>query len=774
MPVSNGSATNPSTLENEILIPVQPEIAPSLNSIQSQAFPNSLDKDNSSPDLSVIESIFMNHSYHNSASPSDKALEKPSLIRQFGYSIFEHSIQNSINENLPVPLNYVLGPGDELIIHIWGKLEENFKVTLDKNGKIILPKSGELVLTGLTFEQAQLLITKSLNEYYANIQISVTMGKIRSIVVYVLGDVVRPGSYTLSSLSTAFEALYKAGGPKRSGSMRDIRIIRDKKQSHSIDLYHYLIRGDRNQDPSLKAFDTIFVPPIGKVAKVSGPVKRPGIYEIRSKSKLKDLIYLSGGLVPTTRYNRVQITRVKDNIQNIVLDYDFTSIQDLKKSVGNIPILDGDSLSFYSVNHDIQNYVFIDGHVLFPGKYQFESDMTIHDLIDRAGGLKTDVYRKRANVYSFVTEFQSRLTAVDLTATSNRNFKLSAMDSIKIYSIDSVESIGSVSIAGGVQRPGSYPLFENMRLLDLLFEAQLKSYAYQSDLILTRYDDLGNMTESIINLQNLDLKSTQNVLLKKEDRLFIQEPLSHLEKRFVTLSGEITFPGTYAINHMTTLDDVITLAGGLTPQAFIKGLKLIRPSVLDSLNSKKSMIHSVEDKRLVYDQAELRRQKQLDEPAAAIREKSHSNINQTFSQLDGRILLPISSIDSLKTDAVNIPLLNGDQIIIPKQPATIQFLGGVNQSAALVYNADFRLHEYIDQLGGYTDYADRDRIVIIQPNGMVSKDLHSLGAGDIVYIPEKTISKLDIGQLFQDFLTFTKSLADIALTYVLVSNAINN
>jgi polysaccharide biosynthesis/export protein len=267
-------------------------------------------------------------------------------LSQFGYGIFETPNKFSPVELTPVPPEYIIGPNDEIIISIWGKVQETFKVQVDRDGKIILPKAGAVYVWGLKFSEVEPLIHKQLEQYYTNLQLSVTMGRLRSIKVFVLGEVKRPGSYTISALATSFYALFSAGGPTKVGSMRNIKVISGNSEK-PIDLYDILLYGSKKSDYFLNSGDIIYVPSIGRIAGIAGSVKRPAIYELSGRETLNDLIKMAGDVAPIGYLKRVQIERIEAHKQKIVTDLEFN------KSTENFEIEDGD---FILISPILQNF----------------------------------------------------------------------------------------------------------------------------------------------------------------------------------------------------------------------------------------------------------------------------------------------------------------------------------------------------------------------------------------------------------------------------------
>ncbi|MFH1848162.1 MAG: SLBB domain-containing protein [Candidatus Omnitrophota bacterium] len=302
---------------------------------------------------------------------------------------------------VPEIRDYVLGPGDDLKITIWGQVQQIFTVKVDPEGKVLLPKIGPLYLWGLKFSEAEKKIKDSLLSAYTNIQVEVSIGKLRAIKVFVLGEAEKPGAHTISALSNIFHAIYAAGGPTKMGSMRKIRLRREGKPEMPVDLYNILLKGDSSQDYKLQGDDVLFIPPIGDVIGIAGNVKRPAIYEMSDKMRLSDLINMAGGLSSVGSLQRIQLERVKDHQKKVVLDLEFKSIADLENSEDNVTMQDGDLALIFPIVPIRYNFVSITGNVLMPGDYELKGEMRLKDLMDKAGGILPGTYLNRAEIARF-------------------------------------------------------------------------------------------------------------------------------------------------------------------------------------------------------------------------------------------------------------------------------------------------------------------------------------------------------------------------------------
>ncbi len=318
-------------------------------------------------------------------SDSDDRLDQESVasdemtLKPFGYDMFtERSANFAPPEIATVPPSYKIGPGDNLLVNMWGRVDMELDLTVNREGRVFIPKAGDIVCYGLNLEELQKRFRERLSKVYSEFNLSVTLGKIRTIKVYIYGDVKQPGGYTLSSLSTLFNALYAARGPNERGSMRKVRLLRGGETVNQVDLYDFLLSGDSSDDSKLESEDVVFVPLAGEMVTVNGEVRRPAIYELTGGEQIDGVIALAGGMKPTAYGSRVMIDRIGDNDSRKILDVDLTS-----QSETNSPIVmqGGDEVTVFSIDEIHDNVVYLSGHVKHPGTYQCEERPTVSDLI---------------------------------------------------------------------------------------------------------------------------------------------------------------------------------------------------------------------------------------------------------------------------------------------------------------------------------------------------------------------------------------------------------
>jgi polysaccharide biosynthesis/export protein len=394
-------------------------------------------------------------------------------LRQYGYSMFAANVSTFAPvDDIPVGPDYVMGPGDDLTINVWGAVDSTLIRTVDRNGRIVLPKVGDLRIWGLTFSQADRLIRDELSRFFRGFQTSVTMGRLRTVSVHVVGEVCQPGVYTLSSLATVTNALYSAGGPTKLGSLRELRLLRGNVQVARVDLYDFLQRGDRTRDYRLESGDTIFVPPIGDVVAVSGEVKRPAIYEIVTGTRLADVVTMSGGVTPTSYLKRVQIVRALPNAERVTLDVDLTSHYLKGDEPSNPPINAGDLVLIHRSDPRVYNVVKLDGAVRYPGTYELKPMMRIGQLLP-ADKLLPEAYPERVELARRRPDLSMEILSVDLkkawSGDQSQDLLLKPLDEITVRT--ELKAARTVQLSGQIARPGVYTISEGERLSSVLERA---------------------------------------------------------------------------------------------------------------------------------------------------------------------------------------------------------------------------------------------------------------------------------------------------------------
>ena len=503
-------------------------------------------------------------------------------IKQFGYDMFKlPSTTFAPVENIPVGPDYIVGPGDSFNIYIWGNIQQVLSVTVDRDGKIALPEVGVLTVWGLAYSQAEKLIKDALAGAYANVQIDVSMGKLRTIRVFVLGEVAKPGGYTLSSLATLFQALYEAGGPTKLGSLRKIRLLRNNKLVDEVDLYKFLLQGEKNQDYRLFSDDVIFIPPIGTVAGIAGCVKKPAIYELLGPTRISDLITLSGGIIPIAYLHRLQVERIKAHEKRILLDLEFKDPSEIKTSTNNLVLQDGDLVYIHPILPYKRNWVAIEGNVVRPGEYQFTEGMRISDLIRKAEGVLPEAY-ERAEILRYISEHTRQPIPFNiekiLKGEKEEDYFLKEWDIVKVYSWYDIYPEPMVEIKGSVNKPGIYRFTQNMKLSDLLFRGEnlgKEAYLERAELYRLRKDKTREM--KVVNLREvMEGKEGADILLEPWDKLLVYSLYDIYPTGYVGIEGAVNKPGNYELTKGMKVSDLLFQANYLQKDAYLARAELFR------------------------------------------------------------------------------------------------------------------------------------------------------------------------------------------------------
>jgi len=397
-------------------------------------------------------------------------------LHQFGYDFFKNSSQLvGTSDMLPVGNDYIIGPGDTLNINLWGAINARHELIVDRNGEIMIPRVGNVKVWGLSHAQGKDAVNKAIARYFKNYEISMTLGRLRSIQVFVVGEVEAPGSYPVSSIATVINALSAAGGPARNGSLRGIKINRNGQAPLEVDLYDMFLSGDRSKDVRLQNGDTIFVPVIGPVIAVAGEVRRPAIYEIKGATTLPEVLEMAGGITATGYTGRIQVERVANNASRVVLDYE-PKDGNLDATLGTVAVMDRDMIKVFPVQEATRQVVSLKGNVQRPGEYQYRKGMRLSDLIPDFQVLLPESYLNSVEITRLAPPDYHRelLTANLIRAVAGNgpdNILLQEQDSVKVFSRWEMEEKPQVSVNGSVVNPGTYTFYPGMTVRDLITAA---------------------------------------------------------------------------------------------------------------------------------------------------------------------------------------------------------------------------------------------------------------------------------------------------------------
>ncbi|UCH07569.1 MAG: SLBB domain-containing protein, partial [Deltaproteobacteria bacterium] len=653
---------------------------------------------------------------------------------QFGYDLFSAKASTFAPvTDVPVGPDYVVGPGDSFIISLWGRLEARFEVAVDRNGEIALPKVGVIKVWGLTFSELKQAVYKQLSKYYSGFQMNITMDKLRTIRVFIVGEAQTPGSYTLSSLSTVYSALFAAGGPSKRGTMRNVQLMRNGRVVRAIDLYAFLLEGDKSQDERLQSGDTIFIPVIGPVVGVAGSVKRPAIYEVKGSMYLGELIKMAGGVTFLGYLQRVQVERVEAHQKRVVADFDVSEALKTKSTRLDIPLRDGDLVKIFPVLPTPEDIVYLEGHVKRPGGYEFKPGMRLLDLVSSFDQLLPEPYLDHADIIRLIPpDFHPETVSFNLgrllEGDLSQNMALMEHDRVTIYAKETLREMPQVTIGGDVQNPGKYRLLDNMRVKDLIYVAgNLKRSAYLPEAEITRLEktEQGVTSRVIkINLREALKESPQhNSLLEEDDYLFIRQIPEWYTDRTITLSGEVRFPGEYSFSKGERLSSVIERSGGFTEYAYLRGAFFTRESAKKIQEERiKSFIDQLEQDILksqaqaaeaVLSQEEVKGLEQ----SLVVRQQMLRKLRE--AKVTGRVVIALDSLEEFEGSKYDLEVETGDTLTIPKEPGIVNVLGSVYNPTSIIYTKGKNVHFYLNLVGGPTPDAEEDEIYIIKADGTV-------------------------------------------------------
>ena len=646
---------------------------------------------------------------------SEKAIieESPGNKRIFGFQFFNSDkLTFEPPVNIPTPQNYVLGIDDELTVSIWGASQQTYQLAIETNGAVNIPDIGPVYVSGMEFTKAKELIKRRLIAIYSgmdgsspNTYAEVSISNLRSIKVNVIGEVMVPGTYTLPSTASAFNALYLSGGPNENGSFRNIQLIRDNKAIKTIDVYDYLINANMDGNIQLREQDIIYIPTYQKRVEASGAFKRTGIFELSEKEKLSDLIRYLGGFADQAFKAQLSLTRTTDTEKKVI---------DINQSIYESFVPNnGDSIVASEVIKRFENRINISGAVFRPGTYELTYGLTLSGLIKKAQGVTENYFSNRGLIIRLQNNMAPMTLSfnVDDILKGNNDITLQREDQVIIQDIFSMREKRTVQILGEVQKPGEFKFTDNMTLKDLIFKANgFTEAASESFIELARrhnYSESGLMGDELVKLYqfkidrklNLDPKG-DTLHLQPFDYIYVRKAPSYHLQRTVSISGEVRYPGAYSIgSKKERVSDLIKRAGGLMPDAFIEGARMKRsnPDSIQKVeilrNNQPDSLITKAEKQISSDKLELR--------------------------LEDILKNPGSTYDYL--------LKEGDQIIIPEVSQEVRISGEILNPIGLAYQNRKGLKYYINRSGGFSNNAQKRKTFVIYSDGTTQVTRSFLG-----------------------------------------------
>lgn len=675
-------------------------------------------------------------------------------LKPFGYDLFA-GVPSTFApvSDIQVPMDYLVGPGDTLNVQLYGNEPASYMLTVGRDGRVNFPKLGPIMVSGMTFDRARQTIEEHVQQELIGSRVSVTMGDLRSIRVFVLGEAEKPGSYTVSGLSTMTNALFVSGGVKKIGSLRNIELKRNGRTVGVLDLYDLLLRGDTSQDQQLMPGDVIFIPPIGSTVAVYGAVRRPAIYELKGEKDVEQMVQVAGGLTPDADATTVQLQRIRPSRLREMLNIDLTS------NAGRIaPVENGDKVRVPAIRPTLENSVVLSGYVFRPGSFEYHSGLRLSDILPSFDELRPNADKRYIMIRREVPpEEKVEVLSANLElALSKRGSaadpELRPRDQIIVFDLSAsrerilapiirdLELQASpyhpaqvVSIDGKVKAPGRFPLEPAMRVSDLIRAGgSLEDSAYDGEAELTRYEIVnGDARQSVlipVDLAAIHKGDTSaDLLLKPYDVLVIKVTPQWATPGTIELTGEIRFPGKYPIRRGETLSSVLHRAGGFTELAFEDGAVFIR----EELKKREKDQLDVLANRMQSDLAALSLEAVASSAAAnsanaAAGATSGLAIGQSLIQQlhdtkpVGRLVINLDRVMRGKIGGPEDVLLrDGDKLLVPKKTQEITILGEVQSPTSHVFLTGLTRDDYIARSGGITQKADRKRIYIVRANGDV-------------------------------------------------------
>ena len=684
-------------------------------------------------------------------------------IKVFGRDIFRTAnLTFEPSMNIATPVNYRLGPGDQLQIEVWGASEANITQKVTPDGYISIPNVGPINVNGLTVQAASNRIKAKLSQIYSgmassNVNLStnvkVSLGQIRTIQVNIMGEVARPGTYALSSFSTVFHALYKAGGMSRMGSLRNIKVVRGGRTVATVDVYDYIINGRSHSDIRLQEGDVILASPYEALVLIKGKVKRPMYYEMKSSESIRTLIGFAGGFSNDAYRGSVTVDRNNSKERTVA------TVDDM--NFGVFKVKDGDVVSVGEILDRYDNRIEVKGAVYRPGYYELGKDIqTVRDLIQRADGLLEYAFTNRAVLHRENDDKTLEVIALNVKAIldgTEPDVTLQKNDVLFIPSKYDLESKGTLEIRGEVYNPNIFPFAANTKLEDLIIMAGgLTESASTVRVDVTRriIDKKGTKKQKEIAKtytfgvkEGFVVEGDPGFVLEPYDQVFVRRSPGYSEKINVTVAGEVEFEGDYALNvRNERLSDVIEKAGGLTEFAYIDGARLERQMTPEEYKQAQELMAMVKSNNQISGNDSI----------------VVPTVSRTYS-----VGINLKEIMENPHSAIDPVLQEGDVIVVPQYMNTVSVSGSVRKPNSVVYDPKMKLKDYINEAGGYAERARKSGTFILYPNGHIKELGRNAKAKDIVggskiIVPQKGRSQWNLATSLSTVTTSVSMLAVIA------------
>lgn len=689
----------------------------------------------------------------------------------FGHDIFnKENLTFEPNMNMATPANYTLGAGDQVIIDVWGASQKTFDCTISPDGVIVIEEIGPIYIAGMSVQAATSAVKSKLGQFYGGSKVSLAVGQTRTIQVQVVGEVELPGSYALSGLASAFNALYAAGGINDIGTLRNIKVYRNSRIIATVDVYDYLVNGNSSSDVRLQDKDIIVVGPYDCLVQVDGKVKRPMYYEMRSDESVKQLLRFAGGFAGDAYTRNVRLSRKSGDERSIYTIGEF--------DMGGFTVADGDEVYVDSVVMKYSNMVEVRGAINHAGQYQVGNTIqSVRALIEAAGGLREDAYQERAVMHRQKEDLTLEMVGVDLKGIiegSAPDLALQKNDMLFIPSKTEMRGDWNFNIKGEVVYPGTYPYTDNTTLQDIILQAggltdaaslaHVNVYRRISDPTTTVDNDKVAEQYSFSLNEKFEIVSDTTFYLKPFDEIYIRRSPGYKEQQNVQIDGCVNFEGEYTLTKKDyRLSDLVKAAGGFTSLAYVPGARLTR--------------QLTDDERMQRDNALRQAQIQLYEQTLQA-----DNANMDFEKADTLLSMKMNLDDSYPVAVdldkamsepggiYDIVLREGDILTVPQFTNTVKVSGEVSYPISMNYRKGEKLMYYINHAGGFANKARKRSVYVVYANGAVEKinrsSAKSVQPGCEIVVPTKdettklsTAEKMALG-------TGTASIATIIVSLI--------
>jgi protein involved in polysaccharide export with SLBB domain len=691
-------------------------------------------------------------------------------LEPFGYDLFAGSPSTfAPATDIPVPVDYIVGPGDGIRVQLYGAVNQSYLLTVERNGNVNFPQIGPVDVAGQTFSQMREGLEERVARQLIGTSASISMGETRAIRVFVLGEAYRPGSYTVSGLSTITNALFVSGGVTRIGSLRRIQLKRKGQIVRELDLYDLLLHGDTSGDSRLLPGDVIFIPPVGRTVSIAGEVRRPAIYELKGEASPGQLVALAGGLTPQADPSMARVERIDDNRRTVTFDVDLAQ----SRPGGGVAVADGDVLRVMPIRPTLENSVVLEGHVYRPGARQYRPGMRLSDVFESLDELRPHadsryvLIRRESKPDKSVSAISADLALALESPGSEEDIAVMPRDRIYVFDQESGRErtvarlleelrlqaridrpMQVVGIGGRVRAAGQYPLEPGMRVSDLIRAGgSLEDAAYGGQAELTRHRVVNGESRSS-ELLVVDIGAvirgdpSADIQLEPYDFLNVKELPQWSRQESVEIEGEVRFPGTYPLRRGETLHSVLQRAGGTTDLAFPEGSIFLREDLKHKEEERLEQLAN----RLQRDIAALALQATQENSQASqaltIGQSLLSDLRTTKAV--GRLVFSLEDVAANPAGSQwDIELKDGDRILIPRRAQEVSVLGEVQTLTSHMYRPDLERDDYIELSGGTTQRADRGRTYVVRADGSVvtagsgwfARDGQEIRPGDSIVVP---------------------------------------